>query len=200
MSTILDNKKHHRRSISLKEYDYSTPVAYFVTICMHRSEKVFGRIIKAEINLNKFGKIVRSTWVDLPKYYPNIQLDLFVIIPNHVHGIIFIVGAGFKPVPADYPLSEIVRGFKTFSSRCINEIRNIAGLPVWQRNYYEHVVRNEKELNRIREYILYNPLQWQFDRENPEHIQNTNYDVQWDDFSKLIYGKQKMNRQDTCFT
>jgi len=101
-------------------------------------------------------------------------LDLFVIMPNHIHGIILIVGAGLKPAPTDrikqYPLPEIVRGFKTFSARRINVMRVTLGVPVWQRNYYEHIIRNEDELNRIREYIKNNPLQWQFDRENPNRI------------------------------
>ncbi|OGC80948.1 MAG: hypothetical protein A2W07_04205 [candidate division Zixibacteria bacterium RBG_16_43_9] len=194
MSTIPDTEKHHRRSIRLNEYDYSTPGAYFITICSHKGKSIFGKILDGKISLSKFGRIVKSVWLDLPKHYPNIQLDVFVIMPNYVHGIIFIVGAGLKPAPTKYPLSEIIRGFKTFSSRRINETRNMSGTPVWQRNYYEHVVRNEDELNCIREYILYNPLQWQFDRENPGSIQDKDYEKQWGDFDKRIFGERIMQQ------
>jgi putative transposase len=184
-----DSEKHHRRSIRLKEYDYSRAGAYFVTICAHKGKSIFGKILYEKISLSKFGRIVRSTWLDLPKHYPHIRMDMFAIMPNHFRGIIFIVGAGFKPAPTKYPLSEIIRGFKTFSSRRINEMRHKPGIPIWQRNYYEHVVRNENELNLIREYILYNPLQWRHDRENPESVPDEIYNEQWGDFEKIISGK-----------
>jgi len=101
-------------------------------------------------------------------------LDAFVIMPNHIHGIIFLtdVGAGLKPAPTVpachcHPLPEIVRGFKTFSSRKINELRNMSGTALWQRNYYEHVIRRDESLEKIREYIETNPLRWALDKENP---------------------------------
>ncbi|HSE83161.1 MAG TPA: transposase, partial [Thermodesulfobacteriota bacterium] len=104
-----------------------------------------------------------------------IKLDAFVIMPNHVHGIIINVandvGAGLKPAPTtvakNHTLFEIVRGFKTFSSRRINETRGTPGSHVWQRNYYEHIIRNEDDLDEIREYIINNPLKWDSDTENP---------------------------------
>jgi REP element-mobilizing transposase RayT len=139
MSTIPDTEKHHRRSIRLKDYDYSQSGAYFVTICTHKSKNIFGDIVDGRMVLNKFGKMAELSWLDLSKHYSNIRIDIFAIMPNHFHGIIFIVGAGLKPAPTKYPLSEIIRGFKTFSSRRINETRNMSGTPVWQRNYYEHV-------------------------------------------------------------
>ena len=116
---------------------------------------------------------------NLTDHYQNIKLDKFIVMPNHIHGIIILmdmddVGAGLKPAPTDltkyYPLSEIIRAFKTFSARHVNELRKTPGIPVWQRNYHEHIVRNENELNRIREYIMNNPLRWQYDRENPDNI------------------------------
>ncbi len=108
----------------------------------------------------------------------NVQLDAFVVMPNHVHGIIVItnpvvagagcVGAGSEPAPTkSYGLPEIVLQFKTFSARRINDVRGTPGTPVWQRNYYEHIIRNERSLNRIRQYIAENPMRWAFDRENP---------------------------------
>ena len=174
-----DPAKHHRRSIRLKGYDYSQAGAYFVTICTRNRECLFGDIVDGEMRLNELGIIVQRTWLDLPNHVGGIVLDAFVIMPNHVHGIITItdrggntVGAGSEPapttrVPNRHGLPEIVRQFKTFSSRRINARRQTPGLPVWQRNYYEHVIRDERSLERIREYIANNPLQWELDRENP---------------------------------
>ena len=188
---------HHRRSIRLKEYDYSRTGAYFLTVCAWKKENIFGEIKNSEMLLNKYGEIVMKCWDDLPSHYHQAQLDEFVIMPNHVHGVIVIdrttnndvtrhsVGAGLKPdrIDADnkdknraglkpaptrqHGLPEIVRAFKTFSSRRINETRNNPGVPLWQRNYYEHIIRDEQELHAIREYIRYNPLKWDEDEENP---------------------------------
>ncbi|WP_232280630.1 transposase [Chloroflexus aggregans] len=95
-------------------------------------------------------------------------MDAFVVMPNHVHGIVVIVGAGLKPAPTTtrHGLPEIVRQFKTFSARRINEMRGTPGVSVWQRNDDEHIIRNEESLNCIREYIANNPLKWQLEREN----------------------------------
>jgi REP-associated tyrosine transposase len=160
---------HHRRSIRLKEYDYSQSGAYFVTVCAWKEECLFGEIKNGEMLLNKYGGIVRNCWDDLPNHYQHAQLDEFVIMPNHVHGIIVLkVGAGFKPAPTkQYGLPEIVRAFKAFSSRRINDIRDTCGISIWQRNYYERIIRGEKDLHSIREYIRYNPLKWEEDEENP---------------------------------
>jgi len=180
-------RKHRRRSIRLKGYDYTQPGAYFVTICTHRREMLFGRVVDGVMQLNEFGRIVEWTWYDLPNHVANITLDAFVIMPNHVHGIIIInppatvgagspmVGAGSEPAPTidaaagpkPHGLPEIVRQFKTFSARRINARRGVRGVPVWQRNYYEHIIRNQRALNAIRRYIIENPARWQKDRENP---------------------------------
>ena len=207
MKQKYDAEKHHRRSIRLKEYDYSQAGAYFVTVCTHNRECILGEVANGEVLLSEFGKIVESVWFDLPKHYPNVELDAFVIMPNHVHGIIIVgdvavgaglidhagadhVGAGFKPAPTrQYALSEVVRGFKTFSARRINEIRATSGTPVWQRNYYEHIVRDEDRLNRIREYIINNPMRWQFDRENPDRMLERTYDNQWGNVEEEIWGE-----------
>ena len=136
--------------------------------------------------LNNFGKIVLDCWHDLPNHYANIILDVFVIMPNHVHGIIIIVETGFKPVSTstsgknngtvtakpdkhtNHGLSEFVRAFKTFSSRRINAIRQTAGCQVWQSRFHDRIIRNEPELNKIREYIINNPL----NRETDENYRN----------------------------
>ncbi len=178
---------HHRRSIRIKGYDYAQPGAYFITVCTYNHEFLFGEVANDEMRLNTFGHIVKSSWHDLSNHYSNLLLDAFTAMPNHVHGIIIItdvgVGAGLKPAPTNaiptntqaikrpterHGLPEVVRAFKTFSSRRINALRGTPGVPVWQRNYYEHVVRSEEALKRIREYIATNPLRWALDRENPD--------------------------------
>jgi putative transposase len=163
-------EKHRRRSIRLKGYDYSQAGAYFVTMVTRERTCLFGEIVNGQTRLNDAGRVVQRVWNDLPNCYPRVECDAFVVMPNHIHGILVLgatVGAGFKPAPTRHGLFEIIRGFKTFSARRINEMRDASGTPMWQRNYYEHVVRDEDELTRIREYVLSNPLQWENDRENP---------------------------------
>jgi len=128
---------------------------------------LFGDVTAGKMQLNDAGKIVQAVWGDLPNHYERLELDAFIVMPNHVHGIVVIVGAGLKPGPAKHGLPEIVRGFKTFSSRRINEMRETPGVAVWQRNYHEHIIRNHESLDRLREYIANNPMQWALDRENP---------------------------------
>jgi len=184
-SSGYDPKIHHRRSIRLPGYDYSQSGAYFVTICTHDRARLFGEIVGAgskpapvTMRINFFGKKVEETWFDLPCHIPGIILGEFSILPNHIHGIIWIKeknetqkngfewdGAGLEPAPTrkQTPLSEIVRQFKTFSARRINEIRGTPGQSVWQRNYYEHIIRDEESYGRIAEYILNNHLKWEGD-------------------------------------
>jgi putative transposase len=158
---------HHRHSLRLKYFDYSLPGAYFVTISTYQKADLLGVITGQIMTPNQFGKIIHSVWLNIPSHYPDVHLDSFVIMPNHVHGLLWIgERAGFKPAPTKkYSLSEIVRSFKAFSTREINKIRETSGSPVWQRNYYEHIVRGDKELNTIREYIEANVLNWPLDNE-----------------------------------
>ncbi len=161
-----------RKQLRLKNYEYSAAGYYFVTICVQDRVRLFGEIINNEMILNETGEILKFTWFDLVNHNANIILDHFVIMPNHIHGIIQIVGAGSEPAfmpngaglePAPTTLAEIVRQFKTFSSKRINKLCNTPGTKIWQRNYYERVIRNEKELNNIRQYIQDNPINWEFD-------------------------------------
>jgi len=172
--------KHHRKSIRLKGYDYSRAGAYYVTICVQDRDMLLGKVVDGQIKLNEYGKMVAYTWNDLPNHHPHVCLDEFVIMPNHVHGVIIIdvgagsVGAGSEPAPTktkhkQHGLPEIIRQFKTFSARRINNIRQTSGIHVWQRNYFEHVIRNENELHRIQKYIIENPLNWDSDDENPHN-------------------------------
>ncbi|WP_026370681.1 transposase [Kallotenue papyrolyticum] len=179
-----DPQRHHRRSIRLKGYDYAQPGAYFITICTQHRACLFGEVVDGEMRLNDYGKIVEFTWHDLVNHISGIMLDAFVVMPNHVHGIVIItdgpgvVGAGSEPAPttpatahtARHGLPEIVRQFKTFSARRINALRGTPGVSVWQRNYYEHIIRNDEALERIRRYILENPARWMRDREKPRAI------------------------------
>ncbi len=170
-----DPDRHHRRSIRLPRYDYNQAGAYFLTIVAYDRQCAFVDIVDGNMAVNRYGQVVSDGWDDLVNHYPHVALDSFVAMPNHIHGIIVLndeVWAGLKPAHTKrHPLSEIVRGFKTFSSRRINQIRNTPGLPVWQRNYYEHVIRSEDEMDGIRQYILDNPLKWPKDEENPQNVQ-----------------------------
>jgi len=162
-----------RHSIRLKDYDYSQLGAYFVTICTENRESLFGKIVESEIVLSLFGKIVHDYWGNLPNHYRNVELDLFIIMPNHIHGIVVLNND--NPVKNNsedklHGLAEVMRGFKTFSARQINQQRNTPGNAVWQRGYYDHIIRGEESLQKIRDYIESNPLKWEFDRDNPDFI------------------------------
>ena len=179
---VTNNPADHRRrrSMRLPGYDYRQTGAYFVTICTYNRVPLFGEIRGDEMQLNEAGRIVQSVWDKLPEHYPHVELDAWVVMPNHVHGIITLVdpanvGAGLRPAPTPisnkrHPLSEIVRALKSFSSRRINQHRNTPGIPVWQRNYYEHVIRNEAALHDIRQYIIHNPAKWSDDPDNPRNV------------------------------
>ncbi len=210
-----DREKHHRRSIRLKGYDYSSKGAYFVTMVSHMRECLFGEVATDRVVLNAFGEIVADEWKKSGDIRKNMEFDVFVVMPNHIHGILHIVdcrgdqpvapttkhplanamgdkpdpptqparqpfangrdvfakGRGDRPVaptsPAGRSLPSFVSGFKSAVTKRINELRRMPGVPVWQRNYYEHIIRDEVSLNRIREYIVNNPLQWDIDPENP---------------------------------
>ena len=145
---------------------------------------MFGEIIEGEMQNHPFGEIVQACWQELPNHYSHLKLGTFVVMPNHIHGILHLiesellsadfVGAGLRPastgdgiLPVRRGVSEILRALKSFSSRWINEFRGTPGVAVWQRNYYERIIRDEEALSRIQKYILTNPLRWWCDRENP---------------------------------
>ena len=161
-----------RRNLRLPRYDYASLGAYFVTICTKDKRFLLGQIVDSRMMQNRFGEAVASVWKEIPLHYPEINNEVFIVMPNHVHGIIIIqdIGrAGYKPAPTKtHSLSEVVRGFKTYSSRRINEIQKSQGKMVRQRSYYEHVIRNEKDYQKIGEYILFNPSKWETDRNNPD--------------------------------
>ena len=172
--------KHHRRSIRLQRYDYSQNGAYFVTVCTQNRECLFGNIENGQMLVNDAGKIVCQCWQDMPSHFPHVVCDVFVIMPNHIHGILFIVdtvganvGAknfsplqpGQRPSGTSKTIGSIVRGFKIGVTKWMRQ--NTLVQNVWQRNYFEHIIRDDGELNRIRQYILDNPAKWDMDRNNP---------------------------------
>ncbi len=181
--------QRQRRSIRLPSYDYGRPGSYFVTVCTNQRLCLFGEVVGGEVNLSPYGGVVMNCWHDLVNHYAHVELDAFVVMPNHIHGIIVLtdvdsrtdVGAGLKPAPTtarsrSYGLPEIVRAFKTFSSRRINEARGTPGESVWQRNYFERVIRDEAELDRTREYIGGNPASWSRDPENPHFLRSSGHE------------------------
>lgn len=205
----------HRRSLRLKDYDYARAGAYFVTICAQDRACLFGDIVDGEMRLNDAGRMVVAVWDALPDRFQGIGLDAFVLMPNHIHGIIVLVGAGLVPardgagqigddpirattrvaptalarrflqVPDGDPtrattrvaptVGGVVGALKSITTVLYTRGVNQSGWPafrgrVWQRNYYEHVIRDETSLHGIREYVLNNPLQWALDRENPANV------------------------------
>jgi REP element-mobilizing transposase RayT len=188
-----DPEKHHRRSVRLKGYDYSLSGAYFITICTKDRECLFGQINTGEMILNEYGDIVQKYLEHLPERFSNMQFDIHVILPNHIHGIIIINdncrGEVFSPPDMSTPLhryepqkkggktpplrreptlGNIIAYFKYQTTVKINEIRDTF-CPIWQRNYYERVIRNDLELSKFRKYVQNNPLQWDIDKENPKN-------------------------------
>ena len=175
----------HRKPNRLKKYDYSDTGWYFVTICTKDKHKYFGNVVDNKMVLNEFGKIVKQCWLEIPNHFNNIELDECIMMPNHIHGIIvirntnYVVGAGF-PRPANPfcpTLGQIIGYFKYQSTKHINILTKGSGNPtptkesnkikqIFQRSYYDHIIRNENNLNRIRQYIRDNPLNWNKDRNN----------------------------------
>lgn len=185
-----DPQKHHRKSIRLKGYDYSQAGAYFATIVTNHRDSLFGEVINKEMILNDFGKIADECWSAIPEHFPNVELGAYVVMPNHVHGIIVIrndespshlgiiddVGRGAiyraptverfgKPTIRSLP--TIVRTYKAAVTRRIGREHNATG--IWQRNYYEHIIRDEKDLQNKTDYIEANPSLWDEDDNNPHN-------------------------------
>jgi len=178
MAEKYNPKIHHRRSIRLPWYDYSQDGWYYVTLCVLGKKCILGKFTDGQIQLYQYGRIVEDCWKWLAKQYHYVHLDQYVVMPNHLHGIIIIRTDGScrrggsrtaptKDVPKYKPLSRLVGAFKTVSTKQVNLIRNTPGHKLWQRNYYEHIIRDEEELYNIRQYIAENPANWQKDEENP---------------------------------
>ena len=199
---------HRRRSVRLESYDYRAAGAYFVTICSFQRQCLFGEVVEGGMMLNAVGSAVVTCWQNIPGHFSNVEIDTFVVMPNHFHAVLHITDStvGAKQAVSASPGSEgdgvgengnsvkggnkgeagesfasplrpqgtqrgslgaIVQNFKSVSTRKINVLRDNPGCPVWHRSYYEHVVRNERELEHLRRYIRENPLKWELDENNP---------------------------------
>jgi REP element-mobilizing transposase RayT len=194
-----DPWKHHRRSIRLKGYDYSSEGAYYITIVTQGRQCLFGEIIDGEMCLNVYGKLVQKWWNEIPNHFPNVELGAFIIMPNHVHGIIFITTErrgevlssrknpsnniqaanikeannldGVTPPLRKPTLGQIVAYFKYQSTKEMNRIESDKAITkFWQRNYYEHIIRDEEDLQNKTDYILANPTLWDEDDDNPKNV------------------------------
>ena len=178
-----------RKSIRLKNFDYSSQGLYFITICVHNRVCLLGDISNIDnpvgaihespdsaihespvMVLNKYGMIVKKHWQSLPNRFP-ILLDKYIIMPNHIHGIIHIINRAHRDAPLRghkrSVLSQCVGYFKMNTAKQINILNKTPGQHLFQRNFYEHIIRNENDLNEIREYIKNNPQMWDRDRDNP---------------------------------
>ena len=186
-----DPEKYNRHSIRMKGYDYSLSGAYFVTIVAKNRKNILGWIERNQIRINEIGELVSYCWMRIPNNFDRTKLDEYVMMPNHLHGIIFIDEASGKgeafgdakkieieaassnasplrpkgTVPGS--LGAIIQNFKSVSTRMANKRYFEPGNKIWQRDYYERIIRNERELNAIRQYIRDNPLNWDLDSENP---------------------------------
>lgn len=166
-------KPSRRKSQRLPQYDYTGVGAYFVTICVKDRLPLLGKVIGEEVEISVAGKAVSTVWFDLTFHYSPIELDEFIVMPNHIHGIIWIrsesphaksVGAGLRPAPTKIRpgLSEVVRAFKSFSARDVNKVLGTSG-SFWQRGYYDHIIRDDEDLYQHPSYVIYNPLKWAAD-------------------------------------
>ena len=178
-----DPERHYRHSIRLRGRDYTRGGAYFVTMCTYERACLFGAVIDGEMHLNEYGEIVLQEWFRTAELRPHVRLDEaeFVVMPNHVHGIIWIIDAEGRQNEAEGGVTSdespspgakrgsigaIIARFKGASAKRINLRRGTPGASVWQRGYYDHVIRNKATLHQIRRYIITNPLRWSHDREN----------------------------------
>src|SRR5687768_14411454 len=199
MSSRFDAKKHHRRSIRLPEYDYSQAGAYYVTIVAWHRECLFGEVVDREMKLNKAGEIVQWEWKELTKRLRFIELGAFIVMPNHFHGILIFrenvgatrqgltnarlgnvslsnvitdgtAGSPLPRGPQPKSLGAIMAQFKSRVTKRLWKFPSLKRTPIWQRNYWEHIIRNQQDLQNKTDYIEANPLLWDEDDENPVHV------------------------------
>ena len=225
-----DPKRRRSESIRLKGYDYSQPGAYFVTICSYNRIPIFGHVVDGEMHLNEYGKVVDEFWDNVALHFPNVEIDVSVVMPNHVHAVIVIkdTGEGTSPLQKNRPtlgqkdagegtsplqknrstlgqkdkgegtsplqgnrpvlgqrdkgegtsplqknkptLGQIVAYYKYQTIKLIKQMGVRHDKPVWQKDYYDHIIRNEDDLNEVRQYVLYNSSKWEMDKNNPVNI------------------------------
>ena len=169
-----------RRTLRLRGYGYTDQGPYFLTIATQERNAIFGCVVEGNMQTNEVGRIIRDEWLRSAEIRPEFWFDAFVVMPNHLHAILAVAppetdASSLAPAsdnarlrrPA-HSLGSFVGGFKSATTRRINQARGTPGAKVWQRNYYEHIIRNDRSLEQIRAYIETNPLRWELDRENPD--------------------------------
>ena len=178
--TKYDPHKHQRRSIRLKGYDYSSAGYYFVTICVQGGECSLGEIVDGEMVYSDYGSIAMESWLWLAEQYDYVSLDEWTIMPNHMHGIVVYAdndgngesggrgGSRTAPTVGRKPLGRLIGVFKTVSTKGINDLHGTPGVPFWQRDFWDHIIRNERALVAIREYVVENPVRWEADKLHPD--------------------------------
>lgn len=183
-------KIHHRQSIRLRGYDYSQPGSYFITLCTQNRECNLGEIMNGEMKFTVRGFIIDEFWSKIPDHFPNVELDEFVVMPNHIHGIIVIndellgekniketntedgetntnTEGGETPPLRKTTLGQVVAYYKYQTTKIINQVDKTPGLRIWQRNYYDRIIRHGKILELARQYIFQNPFRWDKDPHHP---------------------------------
>ena len=172
-----DRRLFNRHSIRLTGYDYRSEGAYFVTICAFQQKPQFGEIRDGKVHLNELGALVQNLWFRIGELRAEVELDTFVVMPNHLHGILFFVAAPGDHSCSDHfdgpaitaktlpskSLGAVLGQFKSAVTKQSRRLSNPPSTPIWQRNYHEHIIRNERALNEIREYIMHNPARWHDD-------------------------------------
>jgi REP-associated tyrosine transposase len=174
MGVRYDPERHRRRSIRLRGYDYSLPGAYFVTICVQDRACLFGEVIDGVVRLSTAGLVVDSWWGMIPRRFPGVELDAYVVMPNHLHGIVALQTTedGMERTAAGVSLPDVMQWFKSETTTDYRQGVEADGWEpfrgrLWQRNYHDHIVRDDRDLERIRKYIEGNPSKWHDDEENP---------------------------------
>ena len=208
---MLNDKKFENKSIRLKGYDYNLPGAYFVTICLKDRKCLFGRIVKEEMILSDFGRIAKDCWISIPTHFENAEVGSFVVMPNHIHGIIILLET--KPVGQTQAfdslrhaldlqdksqtdlmysrLSTVIGSYKSAVTKDIN-LKGKQNDFKWQTSFHDHIIRNEKELHNIADYIIQNPAMWNEDFEN-QAFRAILTDAEREKLLKNVYRKLSYN-------
>lgn len=176
---MLYQNRFRKESARLKEWNYSNPWWYYITISTKNHYHFFGTVVSGEMNLNKFGKVAEKNWNEIPKHYENVEIDYYVVMSNHIHGIIIINGSRdvacnvstnkYSQIsPKKNSLSAIIRSYKSAVKKFAHEngLLDFA----WQERFYDRIIRNEKELFNIRKYIEQNPIKWELEKTTPENL------------------------------
>ena len=142
-----------RKSIRIRGYDYRRPGAYFVTVVTRRRERILGQVLKARVLLTSAGEAAQAAWGEIPEHCPGVTLDAFVVMPDHIHGILFLQRSRLT-------LGQVVGLFKSAASNAINRARGSPGAPVWQSGFYERIIRDNEAWRAIRRYVEENPIRW----------------------------------------